>query len=155
MQNYPVTREWNEADWLNPFLNIFTPGPAEFFKYANYQTKGLKLHESVVESRGPPAVSAEEKSVCLSWDKAPDSQISKCTLISHCIFKKWFCMGKVLFLAKFFLKKPNTLVYAQILVVTCRKLNSDKYFKVPPINSKEVKENNLTIVPVSVNDPLT
>ena len=30
------------------------------------------------------------------------------------------------------LKKPNTLEYAQVLVVTCRKLNSDKCLLRPP-----------------------
>ena len=46
-------------------------------------------------------------------------------LIFHCIFKKWFGWGGEHFCCQhFFLKKPNTLEYAQVLVVTCPKLSS-------------------------------
>ena len=39
-------------------------------------------------------------------------------------FKKWFWWGGQFFRQKFFLKKPNTLEYAQVLVVMCPKPNS-------------------------------
>ena len=45
--------------------------------------------------------------------------------ISHRILKKWFGWGGGLFFCQhFFLKKPNTLEYAQVLVVTWAKPNS-------------------------------
>ena len=51
----------------------------------------------------------------------------------YCIFKKWFRLGRVLFLArKKIMKKPNTLEYSQVLLVTCRKLNSDQCLLRPP-----------------------
>ena len=48
-------------------------------------------------------------------------------------FQKLIWPGKgFIFGQKKALKKPNTLVNAQFLVVTCRKLNSDKCLLRPP-----------------------
>ena len=46
--------------------------------------------------------------------------------ISHCIFKKLMILVGFSFFGGKNLKKPNTLEYAQVLVVTCRKLKSEK-----------------------------
>ena len=44
--------------------------------------------------------------------------------IFHCIFKTWIGWEGTYFVTKKILKKPNTPVYAQVLVVTCQKHNS-------------------------------
>ena len=54
--------------------------------------------------------------------------------IFHCIFKKWFDLGRVLFFTKKWSVNPNTLEYTQVWLVACRKLKSNSArLKGPPL----------------------
>ena len=68
-------------------------------------------------------------------------------MTSHCILKKLFGLGRDFGREKKSEEK-NTLVYAQVLGVTCRKLNSDKCLlrppKAPPSMSSNIAQSSQT-----------
>ena len=71
--------------------------------------------------------------------------------ISHCILKKgiWVGWGGIFFNFFFLLKKPNNPEYAQVLVVTCPKLNSvTALLSLPPKQQKATKLTSCFYIPV-------